>query len=122
MTAVIHGLFSGLIWSAILGSCLIAIAAVVTTTVPASTGAKDSRGNDSRPGRIADQGDGVPGPSRHTRLDKTLGHGFHSAAGGQKLWSTGVATESSSLSGRAPTKPRSSGDTTPNCLLVPGTP
>jgi hypothetical protein len=30
MTDVIHGLVSGLIWAAILGSCLIAIAAVVT--------------------------------------------------------------------------------------------
>jgi hypothetical protein len=35
MTEVIHGLISGLIWSAILGSCLIAIAAVITTAVPA---------------------------------------------------------------------------------------
>jgi len=33
--AIIHGLVSGLIWSAILGSCLIAIAAVITVTVPA---------------------------------------------------------------------------------------
>jgi hypothetical protein len=32
---IIHGLVSGLIWSAILGSCLIAIAAVITATVPA---------------------------------------------------------------------------------------
>jgi hypothetical protein len=30
MTAIIHGLVSGLIWSVILGSCLIAIAAVIT--------------------------------------------------------------------------------------------
>ncbi len=35
MTEVIHGLISGLIWSAILGSCLIAIAAVITAAVPA---------------------------------------------------------------------------------------
>ena len=35
MTEVIHGLISGLIWSAILGSCLIAIAAVITVAVPA---------------------------------------------------------------------------------------
>ena len=33
--AIIHGLVSGLIWSTILGSCLIAIAAVITVTVPA---------------------------------------------------------------------------------------
>ena len=30
MTEIIHGLVSGLIWSAILGSCLIAVAAVIT--------------------------------------------------------------------------------------------
>ena len=71
MTEVIHGLASGMIWSAILGTCLIAIAAVVTATVPASAGAKDSRGNDSRPGRIGDHGDGVHGPSRDIRLNKT---------------------------------------------------
>ena len=35
MIEVIHGLVSGLIWSAILGSGLIAIAAVITATVPA---------------------------------------------------------------------------------------
>ena len=35
MTEVIHGLISGLIWSAILGSCLIAIATVITAAVPA---------------------------------------------------------------------------------------
>ena len=35
MTEVIHGLISGLIWSAILGPCLIAIAAVITAAVPA---------------------------------------------------------------------------------------
>jgi hypothetical protein len=36
MAEVIHGLVSGLIWSAILGTCLIAIAAVLTATVPVS--------------------------------------------------------------------------------------
>jgi len=30
MTEIIHGLVSGLIWSAILGSCLIAVATVIT--------------------------------------------------------------------------------------------
>ena len=35
MTEVIHGLVSGLIWSAILGTYLIAFAAVLTATVPA---------------------------------------------------------------------------------------
>ena len=35
MTEVIHGLVLGMILSAILGTCLIAIAAVVTATVPA---------------------------------------------------------------------------------------
>ena len=34
MTEVIHGMVSGLIWSAILGTCLIAIAAAITATVP----------------------------------------------------------------------------------------
>jgi hypothetical protein len=36
MTAVIHGLVSGLIWSAILGTCMFAIAAVITPTAPPS--------------------------------------------------------------------------------------
>jgi hypothetical protein len=35
MTEVIHGTVSGLIWSAILGSCLIAFAAVVSATASA---------------------------------------------------------------------------------------
>jgi hypothetical protein len=36
MTEIIHGLVSGLIWAAILGSFLIAIAAVITATASAS--------------------------------------------------------------------------------------
>src|SRR5271166_4640891 len=43
MTEVIHGLISGLIWSAILGSCLIAIAAVITAAVPARAKVRDTR-------------------------------------------------------------------------------
>jgi hypothetical protein len=35
MTEVIHGLVSGLIWSAILGTCLIAFAPAITAMVPA---------------------------------------------------------------------------------------
>ena len=50
MTEVIHGLISGLIWSAILGSCLIAIAAVITAAVPAGRRCEThGRGNDSHP-------------------------------------------------------------------------
>ena len=85
MTEVIHGLVSGMIWSETLGTCLIAIAAVVTATVPASAGAKDSRGNDSRPGRIADHGDGVHGPSRDNSTQQNVAHGLHSATVGQKF-------------------------------------
>ena len=43
MTEVTHGLISGLIWSAILGSCLIAIAAVITAAVPARAKVRDTR-------------------------------------------------------------------------------
>ena len=39
---IIHGLVSGLIWSAILGACLIAIAAVITATAPVSGRAPDT--------------------------------------------------------------------------------
>ena len=54
MIEVIHGLVSGLMWSAILGTCLIAIAAVVTATVPArarvrSTAAETTRDRDASP-------------------------------------------------------------------------
>jgi hypothetical protein len=34
MTSVIQGLVSGLIWSAILGTCMIVLATVLTATVP----------------------------------------------------------------------------------------
>jgi hypothetical protein len=49
MTELIQGLVSGLIWSAILGSCLIAIAAVITAT--ASVGGRIS---DTAPGTVRD--------------------------------------------------------------------
>jgi hypothetical protein len=35
MTEVIHGLVSGVLWSAILGPCLVALVAVVAALVPA---------------------------------------------------------------------------------------
>ncbi len=44
---VIHGLLSGLIWSAILGTCLIALAAVLTATLPPSARAIRSRASQS---------------------------------------------------------------------------
>jgi hypothetical protein len=57
MTEVIHGLVSGLMWSAILGTCLIAVAAVVTATLPASgrvrnTAAETNRARDASPNPV----------------------------------------------------------------------
>jgi hypothetical protein len=58
MTALIHclvsGLVSGLIWSAILGTCMITIAAVITAMVPEtalvqSNIAETTRGRDGSP-------------------------------------------------------------------------
>jgi hypothetical protein len=48
MTEVLHGLLSGLVWSAILGTCLCAIDAVVTAMAQATASAKNRRWNHSR--------------------------------------------------------------------------
>jgi hypothetical protein len=48
MTEVIHGLVSGLIWAAILGSCVIAIAAVIVVTAPADERARDTAAGTTR--------------------------------------------------------------------------
>jgi hypothetical protein len=48
MTELIHGLVSGLIWSAILGSCLIAIAAVITATASVSGRVSDTAAGTAR--------------------------------------------------------------------------
>ena len=54
MTELIHGLVSGLIWSVILGTCMITIAAVITAMVPEraivrSTTVETTRGGDGSP-------------------------------------------------------------------------
>jgi hypothetical protein len=86
MTDVIHGLVSGLIWSAILGTCLIAIAAVVTATVPArrmmrSTAVGMTRASDSSPipekarlGRHAILHPTRTGPRPSSRSSQTVGY------------------------------------------------
>jgi hypothetical protein len=59
MTELIHGLVSGLIWSAIIGSCLIVIAAVVTA-MPSS---------DETVGNVEGELEAVPGGPQFDILD-----------------------------------------------------
>jgi hypothetical protein len=79
MTDVSHGMVSGLIWAASLGSCLIAIAAVITATLPASgrasgTAARTTRADNespipktARPAPTAILGPTRPGPQPSSR-------------------------------------------------------
>jgi hypothetical protein len=48
MTELIHGLVSGVIWSAILGSCLMAIAMVITATASVSGRVSDTAAGTAR--------------------------------------------------------------------------
>jgi hypothetical protein len=96
MTELIHGLVSGLIWSAILGSCLIAIAAVITATASvggrvSDTAAGTARAVDEspipqtpRPAATAIRNPTRPGPqpsSRRVRAGNNDKAGFRSTSG-----------------------------------------
>jgi hypothetical protein len=58
MTEILHGLVSGLSWSATLAICLMAIAFVVTVTVSASAGVPNLPAGSTR------SSDGSPMPDR----------------------------------------------------------
>jgi hypothetical protein len=65
MTEILHGLVSGLSWSATLAICLIAIAFVVTATVSASAGMPSRPSGTPRAGDTSPIPDrGAPGPDR----------------------------------------------------------
>ena len=88
--AIIHGLVSGLIWSAILGSCLIAIAAVITVTVPARPRARSETAGTTHAlgeSRIPETVPPGPGPGSRERrgsFPRSRGAGVCAARAGRR--------------------------------------
>jgi hypothetical protein len=72
MTEVIHGLVSGLIWSAILGTCLIAFAAVLTAMVPARARVRSDAAGTTRALGVPLRVEAAEGNSPPPRIDSGL--------------------------------------------------
>jgi hypothetical protein len=94
MTAIIHGLISGIIWSAILGSCMIAIAAVVTAVGTSNERVRSEAAGTTRSFEISQSRRSAVTPTLAVRRPAARSASVVASRIGQETVPTGVETQS----------------------------